>query len=92
MPGNIDLNRTYLTTSEAAEISQLSKAYLTILLKRGVLEGFQMSRDWLIYADSLEKFLATPRKPGPKGPRKKPAQAHPAAPTDAQHADGSGLD
>jgi excisionase family DNA binding protein len=92
MPGNIDLTRTYLTTSEAAAISQLSKAYLTILLKRGVLEGFQMSRDWLIYADSLEKFLATPRKPGPKGPRKKSAQAHPVAPADAHHANGSGLD
>jgi excisionase family DNA binding protein len=92
MPGNIDLNRKYLTTSEAAEISQLSKAYLTILLKRGALEGFQMSRDWLIYADSLEKFLATPRKPGPKGPRKKSAQAHPAAPTDAHHPDGSSPD
>jgi excisionase family DNA binding protein len=69
--GNIDLNREYLRTSEAAKRSNLSKPYLTQLLRAHILEGFQLGREWFIYTDSLDKFVATPRKSGPKGPRKK---------------------
>jgi len=72
MTNTIDTNRSYLTTPEAAERSGLSKAYITLLLRKGTLDGFQLSRDWLVYSDSLESFLATPRKSGPKGPRKEP--------------------
>ena len=68
--GNIDLNRDYLRTSEAAKRSNLSKPYLTQLLRTHILEGFQLGREWFIYTDSFEKFLAHPRKSGPKGPRK----------------------
>ena len=68
---NADLNREYITTSEAAKRSRLSNIYLAQLLREGKLEGFRVAREWLIYVDSLEKFLATPRKSGPKGPRKK---------------------
>ena len=76
MPNQIEPDREYLTTPQAAQRSGLSKNYLTQLLRKGVLEGFQLSRDWLIYTDSLERFLATSRKSGPKGPRKKAAQKH----------------
>ena len=62
--------RQYVTTKEAEHISGLRRNYLTLLLRKGTLEGFHPSRDWFIYTDSLEKFLATTRKPGPKGPRK----------------------
>ncbi|MFL5625623.1 MAG: helix-turn-helix domain-containing protein [Ktedonobacteraceae bacterium] len=64
--------RNYITTPEAAERSKLSKNYLTLLLRRGILEGFRLgrAREWFIYTDSLEQFLATDRKSGPKGPRK----------------------
>ncbi len=68
---NADLNREYITTSEAAKRSRLSNIYLAQLLRQGKLEGFRVAREWLIYVDSLDKFLATPRKSGPKGPRKK---------------------
>ena len=71
MTDKIELNREYLTTSQAAERSGLSKNYLTQLLRKGTLEGLQVARDWLIYTDSLERFLEKPRKSGPKGPRKK---------------------
>jgi hypothetical protein len=67
---NIETDRECLTTSQAVERSGLSKTYLASLLRKGTLEGFQLSRDWFIYTDSLEKFLATPRKSGPKGPIK----------------------
>jgi excisionase family DNA binding protein len=71
---NLDANREYITTSEAARRSGLSTVYLTQLLRKGKLEGIQVVREWLVYSDSLEKFLATPRKPGPKGPRKTPLE------------------
>lgn len=71
---NIDTNRDYLTTPEAAERSGLTGVYLALLLRRGTLDGFRRGRDWFVYADSLETFLATPRKPGPRGPHKLPSE------------------
>lgn len=79
MLDKIDADREYITTPQAAALSGLSKNYLATLLRKGQLEGFQLARDWFIYTDSLEKYLATPRKSGPKGPRKK------AAPRDKAH-------
>lgn len=73
---NIDTTRDYLTTPEAAERSGLTRVYLALLLRKGTLEGFRRGRDWFVYADSLEAFLATPRKSGPKGPRKPPSEEH----------------
>ena len=67
-------HRDYLTTPQAAERAGLSTNYLAALLRKGLLEGFQLGRDWFVYTDSLEQFLSTPRKPGPKGPRKRPTQ------------------
>jgi excisionase family DNA binding protein len=73
---DVDTNRECIPTPEASRRSGLSKSHLTRLLKSGALEGFQLGRDWLIYADSLEKYMATPHKPGPKGPiHKKASQA-----------------
>ncbi len=74
MLDKIDTDREYITTPQAAALSGLSKNYLATLLRKGQLEGFQLARDWFVYTDSLEKFLATPRKSGPKGPRKKGLQ------------------
>jgi hypothetical protein len=73
MMNTIQPDRAYITTPEASKRSGLSKNYLTLLLRKGTLEGFRLSsaREWFIYADSLEQFLATNRKSGPKGPRKK---------------------
>src|SRR5579872_139372 len=73
---NVDTNRSYLTTPEAAERSGLTRVYLALLLRQGMLEGFRRGRDWFVYADSLEAFLTTPRKSGPKGPRKPSSGKH----------------
>ena len=70
----LDPNREYITTTQAAKRSGLSNIYLARLLREGKLEGFQLAREWVVYTDSLENFLATPRKSGPKGPRKKQTQ------------------
>jgi hypothetical protein len=74
MLNNINTSREYIKTAEASKRSNLSMVYLTQLLREHTLEGFQFGRDWFIYTDSLEKFLATPRKSGPKGPRKSKRQ------------------
>ncbi len=68
---DVDLNREHIATSEASKRSGLSHNHLARLLRTSVLEGFQIGRDWFVYTDSLEKYLATPRKSGPKGPIKK---------------------
>jgi excisionase family DNA binding protein len=64
-------DRSYITTPQASQQTGLSKTYLTRLLRNSTLEGFRLGRDWLIYTDSLDRYLAVPHKPGPKGPRKK---------------------
>ena len=71
---NIDTNRECITTPQAAERSGLSKVHLARLLREGRLEGVQLGREWLVYIDSLEKYVATPHKTGPKSPIKKAAQ------------------
>ncbi len=68
---NIDANRECITTPEASKRSGLSKAHITRLLKSGTVEGIQLGREWLVYADSLERYISVPHKPGPKGPIKK---------------------
>ena len=65
-----ETNRECLTASQARKRSGLSNVYLAQLLRKGILEGFKIDRDWFIYSDSLERFLEMPRKPGPKGSRK----------------------
>jgi hypothetical protein len=74
-------DREYLTTLEAEQLSGLSRNYLALLLRRGTLEGFRPSRDWFVYKDSLEKFIKTPRKSGPRGPHNKPKQEQPSTPS-----------
>jgi excisionase family DNA binding protein len=74
---NINTDREYISTSEAAKRSELSRVYIAQLLRKGKLDGFHFGRDWFVYTDSLQQFLATKRKPGPKPgtkrPRKKPS-------------------
>ena len=63
---NVDTDREYISTPEAAKRSELSRVYIAQLLRKGTLDGFHFGRDWFVYTDSLEQFLATKRKPGPK--------------------------
>jgi len=70
MTDHVERDRPYLTTSQAVQRSGLTRSYLSHLLRTNRLEGFRLAREWFIYTDSLDAFLAVPRKPGPKGPRK----------------------
>lgn len=75
-----DEKREYITTPQASELANLSANYIATLLRKEKLEGFQLGRDWFVYTDSLNRFLQTTRKPGPKGPRKKAASPSDDAP------------
>jgi hypothetical protein len=66
-----DLDRAYMPTSEAQKMSGFSRSYLGLLLRNGEIDGFRLGREWFIYVDSLNRFVEKPRKPGPKGSRKK---------------------
>ena len=68
---HIDITRDYLTTPQAADRANLSRLHIARLLRDKKLEGFQMGRERFVYVDSLERYLANPRKTGPKGPRMK---------------------
>ncbi len=79
MPQLTSEGREYVTTIEAEHLSGLRRNYLTLLLREGKLEGFRPARDWFIYKDSLEKFLASPRKPGPpQGSHRKSSKREPS--------------
>ena len=71
MPHRISSDRVLLSTAEASSIAHLGREYIQRLLRQGRLEGVKLGHDWLVYEDSLQSFLAQPRKTGPKGPRKK---------------------
>jgi excisionase family DNA binding protein len=70
MMQNVSSERKLLSTAEASRISGLGRQYIERLLRMGRLAGIKPGHDWLVYEDSLQAFLAQPRKRGPKGPRK----------------------
>jgi excisionase family DNA binding protein len=76
MPHRISSDRVLLSTAEASTIAHLGREYIQRLLRQGRLEGVKLGHDWLVYEDSLQRFLAQPRKTGPKGPRKQSLQQH----------------
>lgn len=63
---NIDTSRECLPTPEAAKRANVSRLHIARLLRDKKLEGFQLGREWFVYVDSLENYLASPRKTGPK--------------------------
>src|ERR1051326_779736 len=65
MPQRIG-DRVLLSTSEATQIAQMSRAHIVRLLRAEQLEGMKLGHDWLVFEDSLRVYLAQPRKPGPK--------------------------
>lgn len=79
MPHRISSDRVLLSTAEASSIAHLGREYIQRLLRQGRLEGVKLGHDWLVYEDSLQSFLAQPRKTGPKGPHKKTSHQHSAA-------------
>ena len=80
---NVDIHRDYLPTPQAARRASLTRLHIARLLRDKKLEGFQLGREWFVYVDSLESYLASPRKTGPK--KKKPTEESKEAGKNAQH-------
>ena len=78
MPDRISNNdRVLVPSTEARKIAGFSRQHLQRLLRDQRIEGIKLAHDWLVYEDSLKAYLAQPRKPGPKGPRKTSSQDAP---------------
>jgi len=77
MPLSIRQNCILLVTSEAVQLSGLSREHIQRLLRAKKIEGTKLGHDWLVYEDSLKAFLAQPRHPGPIGRAKHSLTRHP---------------
>jgi excisionase family DNA binding protein len=89
MPQRISCDRVLLSTTEAMQLSGLSREHIQRLLRQKRVEGIKLGHDWLVFEDSLKAFTAQPRKTGPKGPRKKPEQQTTAQPSASQQSEQS---
>lgn len=58
--------RTLLSTTEAHQLSGLSRDHIGLLIRRGQIEAMKVGNYWFIFEDSMNRYLASPRKPGPK--------------------------
>ncbi len=59
-----------ITVAQACQISGLSHSYVIRLVKEGKIKGRQIGQFWVVQRSSLQAYLDTPRKSGPKGPIK----------------------
>ena len=55
-----------ISLREAAEFSGLSTSYLRLLVNRGDIWGTKLGRNWVTTAQTVEEFLATERRRGPR--------------------------
>lgn len=54
----------WLTVTEAADRSRLSRTHLRRLITAGVLKGVKVGPLWTVDERSLTRYLATERRPG----------------------------
>lgn len=66
MGHDIEPGRAVLSSSEASTLSGLRRNHIDYLIRQGKLEAVKVGNTWLVYEDSLKRYLASPRKPGPK--------------------------
>jgi hypothetical protein len=81
MPHTLDGNRTVLSSSEASAMSGFTRTHINYLINQGMLEAVKVANVWLVYEDSLRRYLASPRRPGPKprasgAPSAEPTMTH----------------
>lgn len=60
------LNSEMITVSEASEISGYTQQHVRLLIRQGLLSARRAGGIWLIEAGSLQKYIDSNPKPGPK--------------------------
>ena len=66
---NSDTNKMHynlISLSEASELSGLSKSHLRLLVRKKILWGQKIGRNWVTTEDAVKQYLAQERRPGPK--------------------------
>ena len=58
--------RNLLSTTEAHERSGLSRDHIALMIRRGHIAAMKVGYYWFVFEESLNHYLASPRKPGPK--------------------------
>lgn len=66
MGHTIDPQRSVMTVTEASTASGFTRTHINHLISHGHLEAIKVGSVWLVYEDSLRRYLEIPRKPGPK--------------------------
>lgn len=61
-----------ISLSQAAKRSGLSPSHLRLLVSQGTVWGMKLGRNWVTTEAAVMEYMARDRRPGPKGPRKKP--------------------
>lgn len=56
----------FVSTREAGERAGFSEAHVSYLLRKGIVEGVKFGWSWAVYWPSMEAYLATNPRPGPK--------------------------
>lgn len=54
----------HVTTREAAEMLGVGQKHISLLIERGKLQATKVGYSWLVFAPSLEKYLANKSKRG----------------------------
>ena len=62
----IEANRPVLTVAEASAFSGFTRNHINYLITQCQLDAVKVGSIWLAYEDSLSRYMASPRKPGPK--------------------------
>jgi len=62
----IDANRPVLSVAEASAFSGFTRTHINYLITQGQLDAVKVGSIWLVYEDSLSRYMASPHKPGPK--------------------------
>ncbi len=55
-----------LTSTKAAELAEYSRDHIGLLLRRKLIIGEKIGRDWMVSAKSLHDYIKKNPKPGPK--------------------------
>jgi hypothetical protein len=55
-----------ITTLEAADLTGYSPDHIGLLLRRKILEGKKIGRDWFVEAESLYEYVKKEIRPGRK--------------------------